>query len=107
MAPPSRLWPPMMRPWSRPLLARTVPPPFPDLSVSLLSRQGSGPPTRGRLMGQWTKARIQLCGRYVADIDGSRIEDALPGRLGRIVFAYLVLNRGRPLPRDTLVALDD
>ena len=54
-------------------------------------------------MGQWTKARIQLCGRFVADIDGSRIEDTLPGRIGRIVFAYLVLIRGRPLPRDTLL----
>ena len=54
-------------------------------------------------MGQWTKARIQLCGRFIADIDGSRIEDALPGRIGRILFAYLVLNRGRPLPRDTLL----
>jgi DNA-binding SARP family transcriptional activator len=54
-------------------------------------------------MGQWAKARIQLCGRYVADIDGSRIEDALPGRLGRVLFAYLVLNRGRALPRDKLI----
>ncbi len=54
-------------------------------------------------MGQWTKARIQLCGRFVADIDGSRVEDALPGRLGRVLFAYLVLNRGRPLPRDNLL----
>ena len=54
-------------------------------------------------MGQWAKARIQLCGRLVADIDGSRIEDALPGRLGRVLFAYLVLNRGRGLPRDKLL----
>jgi DNA-binding SARP family transcriptional activator len=54
-------------------------------------------------MGQWTKARIQLCGRFVADIDGSRIEDTLPGRRGRVLFAYLVLNRGRPLPRDKLL----
>ena len=54
-------------------------------------------------MGQWTKARIQLCGRLVANIDGSRIEDMLPGRLGRILFAYLVLNRGRPVPRDKLL----
>src|SRR6266704_2607257 len=35
--------------------------------------------TRGRLMGEWTKARIQLCGRFVADIDGARVEDALEG----------------------------
>jgi len=54
-------------------------------------------------MGQWTKARIQLCGRFVADMDGSRIEDTLPGRIGRVLFAYLVLNRGRPLPRDKLL----
>jgi DNA-binding SARP family transcriptional activator len=54
-------------------------------------------------MEQWTKARIQLCGRLVANVDGSRIEDALPGRLGRILFAYLVLNRGRPVPRNTLL----
>ena len=54
-------------------------------------------------MGEWTKVRIQLCGRFVADIDGSRLEDALPGRRGRAVFAYLVLNRGRPVARDELL----
>jgi SARP family transcriptional regulator, regulator of embCAB operon len=54
-------------------------------------------------MGNWTKARIQLCGRFVADIDGSRVEEALPGRRGRVLFAYFVLNRGRPLPRDELL----
>jgi DNA-binding SARP family transcriptional activator len=54
-------------------------------------------------MGEWTKARIQLCGRFVADIDGSRVEEALPGRRGRVLFAYLVLNRGRPVPRDELL----
>lgn len=54
-------------------------------------------------MGEWTRARIQLCGRFVADIDGARVEDALPGRRGRVLFAYLVLNRGRPLPRDELL----
>jgi SARP family transcriptional regulator, regulator of embCAB operon len=59
--------------------------------------------TQGRLMSGWAKARIQLCGRFVADIDGTRIEDTLPGRRGRVLFAYLVLNRGRPLPRDELL----
>jgi DNA-binding SARP family transcriptional activator len=54
-------------------------------------------------MGEWTKARIQLCGRFVADIDGSRVEDTLPGRRGRLLFAYLVLHRGRPSPRDELL----
>jgi DNA-binding SARP family transcriptional activator len=54
-------------------------------------------------MGQWTRARIQLCGRFVVDIDGSRIEHALPGRRGRVLFAYLVLNRGRLVARDELL----
>ena len=54
-------------------------------------------------MGEWTKARIQLCGRFVAEMDGSRVEDMLPGRKGRVLFAYLVLNRSRPLPRDELL----
>jgi DNA-binding SARP family transcriptional activator len=59
--------------------------------------------TQGRLMSGWAKARIQLCGRYVVDVDGSRIEAALPGRRGRALFAYLVLNRGRPVPRAELL----
>jgi SARP family transcriptional regulator, regulator of embCAB operon len=54
-------------------------------------------------MGGWATARIQLCGRLVVEVDGSRIEDRLPGRRGRVLFAYLVLNRGRPLSRDELL----
>ena len=54
-------------------------------------------------MGEWTTARVQLCGRFAVDINGSRIEDTLPGRRGRVLFAYLVLNRGRAVPRDELL----
>jgi DNA-binding SARP family transcriptional activator len=54
-------------------------------------------------MGEWTTARVQLCGRFAVDINGSRIEDTLPGRRGRVLFAYLVLNRGREVPRDELL----
>jgi SARP family transcriptional regulator, regulator of embCAB operon len=54
-------------------------------------------------MSGWAKARIQLCGRFVVDVDGSRIETRLPGRRGRALFAYLVLKRGRALPRDELL----
>jgi hypothetical protein len=53
--------------------------------------------------GRVVQGRIQLCGRLVADIDGSRVEDTLPGRRGRVLFAYLDLNRGRALPRDELL----
>jgi DNA-binding SARP family transcriptional activator len=46
--------------------------------------------------------RIQLCGRLVASIDGRRIEDGLPGSQGRVLFAYLVVNRQRPAGRAAL-----
>jgi DNA-binding SARP family transcriptional activator len=54
-------------------------------------------------MGEWATARIQLCGRFVVVIDGARVEQELPGRRGRILFAYLALHRGRPVPRDELL----
>lgn len=47
--------------------------------------------------------RIQLCGRLVAEISGRRIEPDLPGRQGRLLFAYLVVNRLRTVSRDELV----
>ena len=47
--------------------------------------------------------RIHLCGRLTAELEGRRIEDALPGRQGRLLFAYLVLGRDRPVRRDELL----
>src|SRR3954471_11341766 len=47
--------------------------------------------------------RIQVCGHLVVEIDGERVEGALPGRQGRLLLAYLILNRGRPVRRDELV----
>ena len=47
--------------------------------------------------------RIELCGRLLVEIDGEGLHGALPGRQGRLLFAYLVLNRGRPVRRDELV----
>ena len=49
------------------------------------------------------ETRIQLCGRLVARIDGRRVEGALPGRQGRLAFAYLAVNRHRPVTRDELL----
>jgi DNA-binding SARP family transcriptional activator len=46
--------------------------------------------------------RIQLCGPTVIERDGQRLEDRLPGRQGRLLFAYLVLNRHRLVSRDEL-----
>lgn len=48
------------------------------------------------------ETRIQLCGRLVVRLDGRRIEDALPGRQGRLAFAYLAANRRRTITRDEL-----
>src|SRR5207253_9763311 len=49
------------------------------------------------------RARVQLCGRFVVELDGRRIEDELPGRQGRLAFAYLVCARNRSVTRDELV----
>ena len=47
--------------------------------------------------------RIQLCGRLVVRLEGQRVEDSLPGALGQLLFAYLVLNRLRRIDRDELL----
>src|SRR3984957_16550222 len=49
--------------------------------------------------------RIALCGGLAVERDGLRIEGELAGRQGREVFAYLVLNRKRPVSRDELAAM--
>src|SRR3954451_23050921 len=54
-------------------------------------------------MGEWAQAKIQLCGRFVVEIDGHRIEAAVPGRPGSALFAYLVFERGPSVPRAELL----
>jgi DNA-binding SARP family transcriptional activator len=67
--------------------------PFPNLSPIFLSLLA---------MGQPGETRIQLCGRFVVKLDGQRVEEALPGAKGQLLFAYLVLNRLRRIDRDEL-----
>lgn len=55
-------------------------------------------------MAQPGATRIQLCGRLVVRLDGLRVDDALPGAKGQLLFAYLVLNRRRRIGRDELLA---
>jgi len=57
-------------------------------------------------MGKPRATRIHLCGRLVVELDGRRVEDALPGGKGRLLFAYLVLNRDRRISRDELLIAD-
>jgi SARP family transcriptional regulator, regulator of embCAB operon len=46
---------------------------------------------------------VQLCGTFTVELAGRRLDQALPGRQGRLLFAYLVLSRLQPVPRDTLI----
>ena len=46
--------------------------------------------------------RIRVCGRLIVELHGRRLEESLRGRQGRLLFAYLALNRDRPVRRDEL-----
>jgi SARP family transcriptional regulator, regulator of embCAB operon len=46
--------------------------------------------------------RIQICGTLAVERDGQRLDARLPGRQGRLLFTYLVVNRHRNIPRDEL-----
>lgn len=48
------------------------------------------------------ETRIQLCGPLLARVDGERVDERLPARQGRLLFAHLVLERRRPVSRDVL-----
>ncbi|MDX6690452.1 MAG: hypothetical protein QOG15_1909 [Solirubrobacteraceae bacterium] len=49
--------------------------------------------------------RISLCGGLAVELGGARIEEELPGRQGRELFAYLVVHRDRPVSRDELLGV--
>lgn len=51
------------------------------------------------------RTRIELCGTFSVELEGTRLDEALPGRQGRLLFAFLVLNRDRPISRDRLIDL--
>jgi len=46
---------------------------------------------------------VQLCGRFVVEIAGRRVDGDLPGRQGRLLVAYLVLKRDRAMTRSELL----
>jgi len=46
--------------------------------------------------------RIQICGQVAIERDGHRLDASLPGRQGRLLFTYLIVNRHRQVPRDEL-----
>jgi len=97
--------------------AHVVPDPLHDLVVRLGARDEAA--LAGDLLGHvrsfvrgegWdyvggglSGARIQLCGKLAVELDGVRVEERLPGRQGRLLFGFLVVNRNRVLARDELV----
>jgi SARP family transcriptional regulator, regulator of embCAB operon len=52
---------------------------------------------------QRARTRVQLCGRLVVELAGRHVEDCLPGRQGRLLFAYLAINRPRRAGHDELI----
>ena len=40
-----------------------------------------------------SRGKVQLCGRFVVELDDRRVEDELPGRQGRLLLAFLVAHR--------------
>jgi DNA-binding SARP family transcriptional activator len=54
-------------------------------------------------MPSGSRTRIQLCGRFVLELNGRRIDAQLPSRQGRLLFAYLALNRDGAATREELV----
>jgi DNA-binding SARP family transcriptional activator/DNA-binding CsgD family transcriptional regulator len=55
------------------------------------------------LAGRRAATQIRLCGRLQVQLDGTSVEGELAGRQGRLLFAYLLFNRRRPVRRDELV----
>ena len=54
-------------------------------------------------MATSSQLKVFLAGRVAVESDGVSIDEArFPGRQGRLLFAYLVAEQGRPVPRDEL-----
>jgi DNA-binding SARP family transcriptional activator len=50
-----------------------------------------------------SKLKVFLAGRVAVETDDGAVDESrFPGRQGRLVFAYLVVEQGRPVPRDQL-----
>jgi SARP family transcriptional regulator, regulator of embCAB operon len=57
----------------------------------------------GETLETGAETRIHLCGQLTFRLRGQRLEDQLPGRQGRVLFAYLAAHRLRATPRSLLL----
>jgi DNA-binding SARP family transcriptional activator len=48
------------------------------------------------------RLRVQICGTLAIERDAKRLDGLLPGRQGRLLFVYLVVNRHRQVTRDAV-----
>ena len=72
--------------------------------VRLSSRRANELTMTSQLDTGETPTQISLCGTFKVQLDGKRVDQQLPGRGGRLAFAYLVISRDRPVSRDALAA---
>src|SRR3954466_7873755 len=63
---------------------------------------GTGRSIRVAAVSEGQGTRIRVCGRLTVELQGRRLEDELRGRQGRLLLAYLVMHRDRPVRRDEL-----
>jgi DNA-binding SARP family transcriptional activator len=54
-------------------------------------------------VGASDRTRIQLCGRLSVEVDGAELAGSLRGKQVRLLLAYLVLARQRPVGREELI----
>jgi DNA-binding SARP family transcriptional activator len=57
----------------------------------------------GAMLERADNTYVQLCGRFVVELHGCRVEQRFPSRQGRLLFAYLVLHRPRAVGRHELI----
>jgi DNA-binding SARP family transcriptional activator len=93
-------------PWRSHTNALAIAPPFGRLASD--GHNASFPEPFVELLGlpamtQAGGTRVQLCGRLVVRLAGDRVDEQLPGGKGRLLLAYLVLNRARRMTRDELL----
>jgi predicted ATPase/DNA-binding SARP family transcriptional activator len=84
---------------SFPPLGGEIPP-----SPRALTEQSQGAGNGGSVTANTNEStRIQLCGQLSVELDGQQLVHTLRGRQVRLLLAYLLLNRLRPVGRDELI----
>lgn len=59
----------------------------------------------GETLETGAETRVHMCGRLTVRLRGARVEDKLPGRQGRMLFAYLASHRMRSATRSELLSV--